>query len=281
MLPSMQMFSRLLTMAALLVMPAGASMAQSAAGDREAAATQALIGDGERLLFVGNSYMANEGGVFNYLAKALATADKSRIHTDKHIYYGKPLSAMLTDDVKSAIASVRFDSVVITSGRLETMREFQRLIEASGKKTIVFVTWDGRHPGNRATKESYTESTKRAVAAVRQFERETKATVVPIAVAYHDLILNPPAGVSRVDYLWRPGNIHQNKLGTMVNAWMLYAVLTGKSPVGVDFDMPPHVVGEKLSDDPQIRLTAELRHALQSRVWKVAQAWQAGKSHLE
>ncbi|HRX81376.1 MAG TPA: hypothetical protein P5307_20040, partial [Pirellulaceae bacterium] len=32
--------------------------------------TAPIIRDGERMLFVGNSYTANEGGVYSYLAKA-------------------------------------------------------------------------------------------------------------------------------------------------------------------------------------------------------------------
>lgn len=246
-----------------------------------AEAAKPTIGPGERMLFIGNSYTANEGGVFGYLAKALAVADRLQIKTDKRIYYGRPLEAMLTDEVKTAIASDQFDSVVITSGQLATMKEFHELIKAGGKRTIVFATWEGRHPGHRSTPEEYTAATRSRVAELRQMQKQTGATVVPVSVVYHDLTLNPPKGMPRVDYLWRADNIHQNELGTLVNAWMFYAILMNKSPVGVDFEMPPFVVGEAIKTDPAIRVTPALRNELQERVWKVAQAWKAGKSHLE
>ena len=254
--------------------------AQDASAIRDSA-WDPVIADGERMLFIGNSYMANEGGVFNYLQKALQQHDDFSIEVDKHIYYGQPLRRMLTDDVRSSIASDRFDTVVFTSERLETMKEFEELVRGSGKKSVVFVTWEGRHPGHNATEEEYTEATRRTVQAMRQMEKETGATTVPVAVAYHDLTLRPPMDVPRVDYLWMADNIHQNELGTLVNMWMLYAILTGKSPVGIDIDMPPHIEGETLQDDSQVRATPEMRKALQERVWKIAQQWKAGETHLD
>ena len=145
----------------------------------------------------------------------------------------------------------------------------------------MFVTWEGQHPGNRATMESYTAATKRTVGDMRAMEKETGATIIPAALVYHDLTVRPPAGMPRVDYLWIESNIHQNELGSMVSAWMFYAILTGKSPVGVDFDLPPFVTGEAMKKTPEVRLTPELRIELQQRVWKVAQAWRSGQTHLE
>lgn len=240
-----------------------------------------VINDGDRLLFVGNSYMANEGGVFNYLKKAFKEVGGPSISTDKRIYYGKPLRSMLTNDVKQAINSDKFDAVAITSGRLDAMKQFDRSIRQSGKKTVVFMTWEGMHPGHKSTEAEYTVATKRSVQIMRQMEQETGAYIIPVAVVYHDLTINPPAEMPRVDYLWRESNIHQSELGTMVNTWMFYAILTGSSPVGVDFDMSPHVIGEKLSQDSDIRLTPQLRKSLQERVWKVAQQWTSGKTYLE
>lgn len=96
--------------------------------------TAPIIRDGERMLFVGNSYTANEGGVYSYLAKALSVAKGPSIRADKRIYYGKPLAAMFTEDVQTAIRSDDFDSVVITSGDLPTMKKFDELIRKQGKR---------------------------------------------------------------------------------------------------------------------------------------------------
>ncbi len=248
---------------------------------RNEPATSRTVRNGESFLFIGNSFMANEGGVSNYLAKALEVGAKTRIRTEKIIDYGRPLSAMAKPEVGRAIASGEYDSVVITSGQLKTMRKFVAEIDKGATRTIVFMTWEPRHPGNRGTQQSYTDATQRSVRDMRRLEKETGATIVPAAVVYHDLTTQPPKGMPRVDYLWRPANIHQNELGTIVNAWMFYAVLTGKSPVGVDFDMPPFIVGEKLREDPELRLTPELCRTLQERVWKVAKEWQRGTTHVE
>lgn len=241
----------------------------------------AVIKDGERMLFIGNSYMANEGGVYNYLKRALEVSSGPSITTDKHIYYGKPLRSMLTSEVRKSVGSDQFDSVVITSDRLGVMKCFEEDIRRSGKKTIVFMTWEGQHTGNRATEAQYTAATKRAVEEMRQMEAQTEATIIPAAVAYHDLTVNPPQEMPRVDYLWIKSNIHQNELGTLVNTWMFYAMLTGESPVGVNFDMPPFVNNGSMKKTPEIKLTPQLTKQLQERVWNVAQAWQNGKSHLE
>ena len=253
---------------------------KSASTTTRPAASRYKIKNGDRLLFIGNSFMANEGGVFNYLAAALQK-DRVRISVDKQINYGKALREMMKPEVRAAIEAGDAAAVVITSGRLDIMKQFEGGIRNAGAKTVVFMTWETRHPGNRASTSQYTEATWKAVQEMRQMERDTGAMIVPAAVAFHSLTTKPPEAMPRIDYLWKPRNIHQNEIGTMVNAWMLYAVLTGNSPVGVNFDMPPYVVGQKLKSNPDIRFTRDLRTALQERVWEVAQAWKAGKSHLE
>jgi hypothetical protein len=244
-------------------------------------AGEAKFKPGDNLLFIGNRFMASEGGIFNYLQKAVGVGTGMTVQTDSIIDNDRPLSAMLTAKVGRAIVAVEVDSVVITSGELTTMRKFITEIEKAGKHPIVFMTWEPRHPGNRGTDSYYTTATKTSVRNIRRLQKETGATIIPVAVVYHELTTRPPQGMPRRDFLWRPANIHQNELGTMVNAWMMYTILTGKSPVGVDFDMPPFVAGETLQSDPDLKLTAARRLELQTRVWEVAKAWNAGRTHLE
>ncbi len=131
--------------------------------------------------------------------------------------------------------------------------------------------------GHRATIPQYTKATRTAVNAMRAFEKETGATVIPVAVLYHDLTVRPPNQMPRVDYLWQKADAHQNALGTMASALLMVAVLTGESPAGLNFDFPPHIVGQQLTDEPDLRLTRELREILQYRSWSVAQDWAKGK----
>ena len=173
------------------------------------------------------------------------------------------------------------DVVVITSGDPKVMKQFATKLEDSGKRLVVFMTWEEKHPGNRATVPQYTAATRNAVRTMRTLEKETGATIIPAAVLYHDLTVSPPDGMPRVDYLWRQGDVHQNALGTMANALLMTAMLTGESPAGLNFDFPPYIVGQQLQDEPELRLTRDLRETLQSRAWAVAQAWVKGKTHLE
>ncbi len=239
-----------------------------------------FIKDGDHLLFVGNSFMANEGGVSNYLESALRKRGIDITHESK-FEPGKSLSDMVTREVGEAMMHPDVDVVVITSGDPKVMKQFATKLKDGGKRLVVFMTWEEKHPGNRATVPQYTAATRNAVRTMRTLEKETGATIIPAAVLYHDLTVSPPDGMPRVDYLWRQGDVHQNALGTMANALLMTAMLTGESPAGLNFDFPPYIVGQQLQDEPDLRLTRDLREALQYRAWAVAQAWLKGKTHLE
>lgn len=239
-----------------------------------------IVNDGDHLLLVGNSFMANEGGVGNYLQAALRKRGIDITH-ESQIAYGKTLSEMVTREVGDGMMKPDVDVVIITSGDTRVMKQFATKLKGSGKRLAVFMTWDTRHPGNRATKNQYTTSTRKAVREMREFEKETGATIIPAAVLFHDLTVRPPDGMPRVDYLWKEQNIHQNALGTMANALLMAAMLTGESPARLNFDFPPYIVGQKFRDEPDLRYTRDLRETLQYRAWSVTQAWVRGKSHLE
>ena len=239
-----------------------------------------IVQDGDHLLFVGNSFMANEGGVYNYLQTALRKRGID-VTVESKIAFGKPLSEMVTRDVGDAMVDPKVDVVVITSGDVKVMKQFAKKLKDNGKRLVVFMTWEPKHPGNRASKQQYTSATRGAVRRMRAFEKETGARIIPAAVLYHDLTINPPDAMPRIDFLWKERNIHQNALGTMANALLFSAMITGDSPAGLNFDYPPNIVGQKLMDEPEIRLSRELRETLQYRSWAIAQAWARGKTHLE
>lgn len=280
--------------ASWLLMPAMATMAVGCAinaqdpalfeagGEVATTGPAPLVADGDSILFVGNSYMGNKGGVYNYLARAMAAADPPlRLVPSSRIFYGQGLQSMCTDRVRRMIINGGFAAVVITSGDGETMRRFDKTIREHGAATVVYMTWSGRHPGNGATIEDYRQWTARSVQVMREMECDTGAVVVPLAVIYYDLTVRPPRDGLRVDYLWEPANIHQNELGTVVNSWALYAVLTGRSPIGIDYDSQPHVVGDRLSENPDIVFDVPLRRALQERVLDVVRQWQSGKTEFD
>jgi hypothetical protein len=51
--------------------------------------------------------------------------------------------------------------------------------------------------------------------------------------------------------------------------------------VGLDYDAPPHVVGDRLNNNPQIAFNEPLRRAIQARVLKIVKQWQEGKTEFD
>ena len=91
-----------------------------------------VIRDGDHLLFVGNSFMANEGGVYNYLQAALRKRGIDITHESK-IAFGKPLSEMVTREVGDAMMKPDVDVVVITSGNINVMKQFATKLKKQWK----------------------------------------------------------------------------------------------------------------------------------------------------
>jgi hypothetical protein len=239
-----------------------------------------VIRDGDHLLFIGNQLMANQGGIASYLQVALQKRGIDITHQSK-IAPGKSLGEMVNLDVGQAMMDSRVTMVVITSGDPKVMKQFATKLKGSGKRLVVLMTWEEKHPGNRATESQYTSATRKAVGQMRTLQKETGATIIPAAVLFHDLTVRPPDGLPRSDYLWQERDGNQNAIGTMATALLGSAMLTGESPARLNFDFPPHIVGQKVADEAEIRLTRDLRETLQYRAWAVAQAWVKGKTHLE
>ena len=235
-----------------------------------------VVKDGDHLLFIGNSYMSENGGVYNYFQAALQKRGLE-VTLESKISPGKKLSDMVTREVGDAMMNKDVDVVVITSGDLKVMKQFATKLKDSGKRLVVFMTWDEKHPSNRTVLPQYTKSTRNAVRAMRGFEKESGATIIPVAVLHHELTIRPPNEMPRIDYLWQKAGNDQNALGTMASALLMVAVLTGESPAGLNFDFPPHIVGQELTDEPDLRLTREVREVLQYRSWSIAQDWAKGK----
>jgi len=56
----------------------------------------------------------------------------------------------------------------------------------------------------------------------------------------------------------------------MANALLMNAMLTGEWPAGINFDLPPLIVRQRLQDEPELRLTRDLRETIQYREWAIA-----------
>ena len=130
------------------------------------------------------------------------------------------------------------------------------------------MTW-GRNPTiNDQGMEGFKNQTKAIVETTMKFEEETGVPVIPCGLIFYDLVKNPPQFENiklREDWVFMVENIHQNHLGTMINASAHYAVLTGQSPVGLPMWDP---------------YPEELVRVLQERTWQIVKDWKAGKTYF-
>ncbi len=122
-------------------------------------------------------FMADHGGVYHYFKAALEKRG-IEITVESKISPGKSLSEMVNREIGEAMMNKDVDVVVITSGDLKVMKQFATKLKDSGKRLVVFMTWDEKHPGNRATIPQYTKATRTAVNAIRAFEKDSGATII-------------------------------------------------------------------------------------------------------
>ena len=229
----------------------------------EVPAWPAIVRDGDHILYVGNSFIGTEGGLDNHF-RGMTPFMKPplNIQTRSIIYWGQGLSRMYTDSVLEAIGSRQNDLVVVTSGPPELLKKFRDTIVASGSRMMIHMTWGLNPVINKGGMASFRKQTVKIVEDMEQFEKETGVPVAPCGLVFYDLVADPPdiPGL-RTDWVFMVENIHQNHIGTMVNAAVHYAVMTGRSPVGLPMwdPYPPGLI-----------------KAVQERAWQIVQEWKAG-----
>jgi hypothetical protein len=216
---------------------------------------------------VGNSYIGTEGGLENHFPRLLReVGSEYQPRTRSSIFWGQGLQRMFTEEVRQNIKEGPEDVIVVTSGPREYLDKFREEIAAADKQMVVHMTW-GRNP-TLGGMENYRETTMAMVQESKKFENETGTPVVPCGLVYYDLITNPPEFEDlqlRQDWVFMEQNIHQNHIGTMVNAAAHYAVMTGQSPVGLPMWDPYPI---------------ELVHAPQQRTWEVVQQWKNNQLNI-
>lgn len=232
----------------------------------ERPAWEPLLKANSKIFYVGNSYIGAEGGLENHFPRLLAEISSPfKIETKSRIFWGQGLPRMFTDDIKSQIRQGEEDLIVVTSGPRVYLDSFYHEISSARKQMVVHMTW-GRNPTiDQEGMQGYKRGTQEIVEISKAFERETGIPVVPCGLIYYDLVTNPPAfkDISlRQDWVFMEQDIHQNHIGTMVNAAAHYAVLTGQSPVGLPMWDP---------------YPEELTKAVQQRVWDIVRKWKKGE----
>lgn len=199
-----------------------------------------VVDDGDGVFFVGNSFFGWEERHLPRQVAALGSAATPplRIEVGADIVFGDaPLSEFLEHDAfRKALASGTYDVFVLQGHELEpvdgreaffaAVREADRRIRAAGARTVLFMTWD--FPWRPVISE--------VAAAYDTIGRELGVPVIPAGLVYDDARRDPPAGRQgwwlTADAQHPEGGLHPNADGAAVNAYVTFAVLTGRNPEG-------------------------------------------------
>lgn len=216
--------------------------------------SQALVHDGDAVFFVGNSFFDFEGRRLAEWTAALGATVSPPIHikVGSDILPGDtPLAGFLAHPaVQEALASRKY-RVFVLQGQdgeavdnkqdfFQSVRAFHRAIEAAGAKTVLFMTWDfpSRHFLKRLA-DSYDEIGK-----------ELDIPVIPVGLIYDDCAQTHPLPHGRFWLTATPaepgGDQHENVMGSAVNTYATFAMLTGMNPRGTNFVAPGNTNSDAL-----------------------------------
>jgi hypothetical protein len=217
---------------------------------------QALVHDGDAVFFVGNSFFDFDERRLPEWVSALGATVSPPIHikTGSDIVPGNtPLAQFLPHPATQAALASRKYRVFVLQGEegepvdhkqefQQAVRAFHRAIEAAGAKTVLFMTWDFPHrplPFLKELAESYDE-----------LGRELDVPVIPVGFIYQDCAQTHPSRHGRYWLTAQPaqpeGALHENVIGSAVNTYATFAMLTGVNPRGTNFVAPGNTNSDAL-----------------------------------
>jgi hypothetical protein len=183
-----------------------------------------------RILFIGNSF-TNRNDLPGMLARLAAAAQPpNRVETDRVIANGRALKTHWERGAAAeAICASKWNYVVLQEqstlplknpARMhEYIRLFDEAIQASGAKTVLYMTWARRHQWDRQAELSE---------AYASIGRSIGAIVAPVGVAWQLALHDRPGLV-----LHDKDNSHPNLAGTYLAACVFFALLFKQSPEGL------------------------------------------------
>jgi hypothetical protein len=238
------------------------------------------------VLFVGNSYIYfnNLPGLVEGISKGL---DGPVVRTAAHTHGGATLrqhiaSGHLPRVFDERTAQGGWDRVVLqeqstlgstpdpetgTLGSAEgfhaAARELVKQIDARHANAVLYMTW---------AKKAFPAQTETLSRAYRSIGTELGAQVAPAGEAWAEVRRARP----EFDLFISDGS-HPNPAGSYLNACVIYATLTGRSPVGAPREImgtPWSIEGPVASSQPTILVSLSAADAefLQRIAWKVVQA---------
>ena len=212
------------------------------------------------VLFIGNSYTANHylPGMVAGLAEAADLPTKLQVEADLadgatlEDHWGAP-------SVRDRIRSRAWDFIVLQEQSLrplkkpDRMEKYAKLLDAEirkrGAKTVFFLTW---------AREEKPKTQKELNRVYFKIADRLKAQVVPVGPAWARVRQERP----KLKLFAHDGS-HPTRAGTYLAACVFFAVLTGRSPIG----MPAKVVYRNRT---LVELKPAVANYLQRAAWKTA-----------
>lgn len=239
-----------------------------------------IVGGGEKILWIGNSFTEWAGGLDSYVKAALAAGEPSRqVYMNTSIMGATELIEIYNNG--SAVAEIRrgnYDVVVLQGFNnphnvesadretfVEAVRNFDAVIKETGAQTVLFMTWP--YQTHAETPFLYTTIASVISQSYLIVGEEVGAPVVPCGWVWNSLFRAPPPGQDK--FFLYADVIHQNQTGAYLNALAFYSILTLSSPKELDFSVdgfsPP----------------AELDSVLKYRAWTICKKWIADHGYDE
>lgn len=252
----------MITRRALLGLALGLSAWLAGCGGQSAklGTTQPATQPSLRVLFIGNSYTAFNGGLYRLLPEMAALRGR-QVECAGSVSGGKSLEWHWNEgNARQHIEQGGWDWVVLQDYSLQALNKretmfdyagrFNQLIRQSGAKTALYLTWARAHqPENQqAITDAYTSLAK-----------EFGATVVPCGIAWQRLGREHPE-----IKLYRADRSHPTAEGTYLNVCCFFATLMGGDPRG----LPPATIKEE--GQPPRTLDPEVSRVLQGVAWECA-----------
>ncbi len=195
-------------------------------------------GDPLRVLFIGNSYTA-----YNDLPgrfEALMLAGGHAVDVERSVQGAWSLSThLMHDGTLDKIAGADWDYVILQEqsvvshpelGMYPAVRQLDEKIRGVGGETIVFMSWGRREGLPAAGYPDYASIQAQIATNCHTIADELELTVAPVGVAWQNVLALDPH-----PDLWDPDGTHPSLEGTYLAACVLFTVVSGGSPEGVDY----------------------------------------------
>lgn len=213
-----------------------------------------------RVLFIGNSYTAFNGGLYKILP-AMAEQHGHKIVCDFTVRGGKSLEWHHNEgDALAKIREGKWDYVILQDYSLqainkpEAMFEYIRKLDGEidkvGAKTMLYMTW---------ARQNQPEKQQVITEAYETIGKEVGAIVVPAGRVWEAWIKSHPDKP-----LHRSDKSHPNANGTWLVACTFYSVLFNESPEG----LKPLTIKEE-GMEPRT-LIEEEANSLAKQAWEIA-----------